>query len=253
MLWLKELQEKMLQDLVSQSTQVPYLVNPERFELYGRGYFFRIFECMTSEYPMIKWMMGEESFQKLCVSYIHEYPTHNYNLNYLGMHLPEFVQRHSNPHFPWLSDLATYENNQTLSHDQARKKPVDIKQFQSTPLDEWENAKFSFQPHMVLQRTEWSFEKLKDAYDHKTVFTADLVNKEPNHFVFYQDDQDTNYITLISAKEFLALELLQKGHSLGEVIEIMHADNIMESIFGWFQQWHALELIINISFETHES
>ena len=70
--------------------------------------------------------------------------------------------------------------------------------------------------------------------------------------MFYQKE-DGSYSTSIDEHEYNTLNLLISGSSLGDVFETIEDENMVQSVFGWFQKWQEKELITNIHFESHES
>ena len=250
MQWLKEVQEKMFQDLVTDA-KVDYLKNSDRLHVYSDGYFFRILEAMTSDFCLCAWTVGEDSFKTLIQKYITQLPRHDYNINYLGKDFPGYLREYIYE-YPWLADLALYEINPLLSQNRAEIEPFDLQTLQNIPLESWETAIFTFQPHLILQKSKWSFQNLHESFRNKVTFSKDLLNRTETNYMFYQN-QTENMVSTLSMSEFRALELLQQANSLGDVISSLEDESAASHLFEWFKDWSRLALITSIHFTSDES
>lgn len=79
-----------------------------------------------------------------------------------------------------------------------------------------------------------------------------MLRLAPTYFVFYQK-QDGSYASAIDADEYKTLTLLMNQSSLGDVISALGNEEMVQSVFAWFQKWQEKEWITNIEFESHES
>jgi len=68
------------------------LASAEKIEIYSRGYFLRLLECMEAEYPALKNLLGEEVFQTFVRVYLIHQPPSSFNLFNLGESLPAFLK-----------------------------------------------------------------------------------------------------------------------------------------------------------------
>ena len=46
------------------------LTSLERLEIYNRQYWFRLLDCLFEDYPGLRYVLGDERFQKLAVAYL---------------------------------------------------------------------------------------------------------------------------------------------------------------------------------------
>lgn len=244
---LKKTQEQMFQDLLHHETP-NYLQNSERLGLYSRGYFLRILDCMKSDFKLLHWVLGEELFKTSVAEYIRKFPLRNYNINFIGENFPAYFEKNPMEEHSYLKSLAEFELNPYYCFNHFHEKPFDMKSLESVPLEAWQNAMFTFQPHLLLQESNWDLELLKEKFKTKASFEKKWIIEKPSYYLFYQKDE----ITFISNKkppEFRTLQLLMSGKTLGEVADELEHEDISSSIFEWFQSWSAQEFIINISFQ----
>jgi hypothetical protein len=64
----------------------------EKIEIYSRGYFLRLLECMDAEYPALKNLLGEELFQTFIRAYLIQQPPISPDLFNLGENLSAFLK-----------------------------------------------------------------------------------------------------------------------------------------------------------------
>lgn len=243
---LKKIQQKMFQDLL-EHIQPDYLENSDRLSLYSKGYFLRILDCMKGDFKIVHWILGEDRFVESIREYIKKFPLYDYNINFLGRYYPQFLKDHS-VNQPYLSDMADFEINPFYCFNHFHEKPLSLESLEGVPIEDWENAVFSFQPHLILQESSWNLQNIKDQFISKKPFSESFIVKNPSHYVFYQKDE-ISFIAEKQRSEFRTLQLLMTGRPLGSVIAELENDEVESSIFQWFQAWNALELITRISFE----
>ena len=253
MSWLKNIQEKMFDDLVMHNNQADYLRDAHRLHVYTNGYYARIASILGSDFELIQWILGKTEFDALVQDFIKQHPSTEYNINNLGGHFSDFLKQHPLIQSkPYLSDLAMYEWN--LGHAQllVRKNPADFAAYQSISLEQWTDARFEFQPNLLLMQTQWAFQELHAFYQQQKPFQPNMLRLAPTYFVFYQK-QDGSYASAIDADEYKTLTLLMNQSSLGDVISALGNEEMVQSVFAWFQKWQEKEWITNIEFESHES
>ena len=67
----------------------------ERLEIYNRQYWFRVLDCLYSDYPVLRVVIGERKFLKLARAYLARDPSDSYTLRNLGNCLEQFLQDES--------------------------------------------------------------------------------------------------------------------------------------------------------------
>lgn len=253
MSWLKNIQETMFEDIVQRRTNAQYLNNADRLDVYGHGYYVRISSAMAADFPITHWALGEESFSGLVRDFITARPSHEYNINSLGKALTDYAPTHSlAQQFEFLPELIQYEWTLRESQHAERTPSADFATLQSLSVDQWLDARFVFQPNLLVMESQWALERLHQAYSHKLSFTHDLVVTKLSYYIFYQK-QDGSYSSTIEKAEYETLILLMKGSSLGDVVETFQEEHEAQSVFGWFQKWQEKELITGVTFESHET
>lgn len=98
------------------SQKLEHLVTPgprlsalERVQIYSDGYFARLIECLTDDYPALSYALGEETFSALARAYIDSHPSRSRSLNAYGELLTTFCRTRSEPWAAFGADLARLE------------------------------------------------------------------------------------------------------------------------------------------------
>lgn len=253
MSWLKKLQEKMFNDLIGQNYNADYLENAPRMQVYTQGYYIRVLSVLGNDFELIQWILGKEKFESLVNDFITIHPSQEYNINNLGKSFSQYIIRHViTQEHPFLPELADYEWSLGYSQMLEKKQPADFSQLQSVSMEKWMDARFEFQPNLLLMQSKWAFQELHKKFSEKKSFSMDMLESKPSYFIFYQKE-DGSYASSIEANEYKTLSLLIEKSSLGDVLETMESEEMVQSVFSWFQKWQEKEWITNVHFESHES
>jgi hypothetical protein len=81
----------------------------ERLDIYHRGYFSRLVECLADDYPGVKFAVGEATFEDLCRQYAAAHPSRGPSLNRFGRAFADFVHRFELPSASFVAELAQLE------------------------------------------------------------------------------------------------------------------------------------------------
>jgi hypothetical protein len=115
----------------------------ERLAIYGDAYRARLVECLADDYPALKYALGDDAFEALCLRYIARHPSRSPNLNAFGRRMAAFC-RGEEP-FPLLfaGDLAALEWAMVEVVHAANAEKLDLAALSALPADRWAEARFS--------------------------------------------------------------------------------------------------------------
>ncbi|MGC4074747.1 MAG: DNA-binding domain-containing protein [Nibricoccus sp.] len=144
-------------DGTSSARAVAKLIKPsatlrpiERVEIYNRMYWFRLLECIATDFPGLRALLGDERFWKLAEAYLRAHPSRSFTLRNLGAKLPRFVAQQSKwtkPHTEAASDLARFEWAQILAFDDVKLAPLTKKKLAGLNP---ETLRLRVQPYLTL-------------------------------------------------------------------------------------------------------
>lgn len=144
-------------DGTSSARAVAKLIKPsatlrpiERVEIYNRMYWFRLLECIATDFPGLRALLGDERFWKLAEAYLRAHPSRSFTLRNLGSKLPRFVARQptwTKPHTAAASDLARFEWAQIVAFDDVKLPPLTKKKLAGLNS---ETLRLRVQPYLTL-------------------------------------------------------------------------------------------------------
>jgi hypothetical protein len=97
------------QNLERLVTPGPQLSAIARVQIYNDGYFARLVECLTDDYPALSYALGEAAFSSLARAYIDEHPSRSRSLNAYGQQMAAFCRTRGEPWSGFAADLARLE------------------------------------------------------------------------------------------------------------------------------------------------
>lgn len=215
-----------------------------RLAIYAGGYRTRIREALAEVYEAVQHIVGARAFTELAAGYAQQYPSHDYNLSFVGRHLPQFLKTHPRTQrLPFLPDVARLEWAVCEAFHAFDQPPIDTTALSSLSLDAWARARLAFQPSVHLVASPWP---IRDLWQVRTqprrAINVDLVNRPQRVLVCRQALQVR--CELLTAREHEVLTALLDGHPLGQVCGALTVSSQGEApVADWFARWGRLELI----------
>jgi hypothetical protein len=118
------------------------MTSSERIGVYHGMYLMRMEEALETDYPVIRYHLGDVAFSHLVEAYVQRYPSRSYTLNRLGDHLPQFfLDEPEWPQAAFLHDLARLELAMTEVFDEQESPVLSAEELEAVPPDAWENAR----------------------------------------------------------------------------------------------------------------
>ena len=144
-------------DGTSSARAVAKLIKPsatlrplERVEIYNRMYWFRLLECIATDFPGLRALLGDGRFWKLAEAYLKAYPSRSFTLRNLGAKLPRFVTaeaKWTKPHAEAAGDLARFEWAQIVAFDDEQLAPLTKKKLATLNP---QTLRLRVQPYLTL-------------------------------------------------------------------------------------------------------
>ncbi len=238
---LTELQssfKSLIQPAVVTPEDTGYLVHAERLGVYAHGYRARIHEALAECFEAVRRVVDKERFWDLSDTYAVHYPSHDYNLNYVGRHLPEFLANHALlGEFPFLKELAAFEWKVWQAFHAFQERSFRKEELARIPLEDWERARIQFQPSVSLVVSEWPvldlWLKRKSKEDLKSFFAKN----EQRILIGRKNDQVR--CERLEEPPYLLLEALLSGKTLGRTLEVLSDLEGSEHlpVAAWFGRW----------------
>lgn len=133
--------------LVTPSKQLSAL---ERLDVYRRGYYARLVECLVDDYPVLQHALGEAAFETLCHAYIAAHPSQSPSLNYFGQHMAEFCRTQPLPSPGFAADLAAIEWAIVLSIHAPTAPTLSTESLAQVPAESWPRVRLLANPSLRI-------------------------------------------------------------------------------------------------------
>jgi hypothetical protein len=243
------------------------LTSVERLEIYNRVYWFRILSSLAEDFPGVRAILGQKSFDRLLVAYLTECPSESFTLRNLGSRLEKWLGEH--PEFAG--------KNRHIALDMVRLEWADIDVFDSAELPRiseadlltlGEDPVFHLQPYLRLlelaypvddllleiRRDEEGGEPESDIASNVVVMESAprrhsklrTVPKPKKVYLAVHRQENEVYFKRLQPEAFALLRALQQGKSLSEAIAEsvnwtqQKVEYITVRVHDWFANWSSL-------------
>lgn len=210
---IKELQQDFCAHLFNYKSkkitnQLPYSNHEAlaRLNIYRNNVFGNFESVLSSIYPAIKRLVGEDYFEKLVLDFCKKYPSRSGNLDNFGKEFPQFLKQIRKQHkLPYLPDTARLELLFHQSYFCKNSKNFDIKKFQKIPSENFFNLTFKLHPSCFLITSKFpifsiwhsnvnkkkpkkiSLQESESAAISKALGQVEIIKLLPEEFIFLQN------------------------------------------------------------------
>ena len=214
------------------------MTSAERVGVYHGMYLMRMEEALETDYPVIRYHLGDHQFSHLVREYVQRYPSTSYTLNRLGDHLPQFfVDQPDWPQAPFLHDLARLELAMTEVFDEHESPILGAEEIETVPPEAWETA--HLRPITALRLLAFKHSVIPNL----VAFHQDRPSPGPRRracwVVLYRRDYSVLRLEL-SRAEYDLLQAIVDGAPLGEALATAAAsksERQQAKVFRWFRTW----------------
>lgn len=224
-----------LQDVVLPSHSMS---SAERIGVYHGMYLMRMEEALGTDYPVIRYHLGEHSFAALVREYVQRYPSTSYTLNRLGDHLPQFLRDRPNwPQAGFLHDLARLELAMTEVFDEEESPVLGVEELEAVPPEAWEAARL--RPIAAFRLLSFRHAVIPSLVAYHEDRPSPNPRRRASWVALYRRDYSVLRLELGRADYDLLCALVE-GTPLGEALATAAASKSprqQAKVFGWFRTW----------------
>src|SRR5215472_3250335 len=247
----------------------------ERLEIYNRQYWLRVLGALEEDFQALRAVVGGRAFAALSVAYLSEHPSRSFTLRNLGSRMVEWLGEH--PEFAGRRhalavDVARIEWAFVEAFDGGEDTPLTLEQIATLDGD----SRLGLQDHVRLLALEYAADVLvialhdREKWREKRQASEAGVRREegdelparfprlrrrPTWVAAHRVDL-TVYYRRLEREEFLTLEAIRAGKTLGEALEAGFGGSRIqearraECVREWFGTWAALGWICAPELET---
>ena len=218
------------------------LTSFERLEIYNRQYWFRLFSSFEEDFPGLKSVVGSRKFQTLMRAYLEAHPSRSFTLRNLGSSLVDWLKenpRYAEPNADSAIAMAALEWAHIEAFDIEGRKPLTADEIATLDGD----SHIALQPYLRLLAAPYAVDDallaVREGSQPSGTQASNAVgihvvrrtrSRRPSQQQIYlavHRHDDTVYYKRLSREDFLLLQALEEGRSLGEAIEAAFADSAM--------------------------
>jgi hypothetical protein len=206
----------------------------ERLEIYNRQYWFRLFSSFEEDFPGLKSVVGSRKFETLMRAYLEAHPSRSFTLRNLGSTLVAWLKQnpqYTKPYTDSAAAMAALEWAHIEAFDNESRTPLTADEIAGLNAD----SHIALQPYLRLLAAPYAVDDallaVRDSAHDSGAQTSNAVGihlvrrarsrrpKQEQIYLAIHRQDDTVYYKRLSREDFLLLEALERGDSLGEAID----------------------------------
>jgi len=165
-------------------TPGPQLSAIERVQIYNDGYFARLVECLTDDYPALSYALGEETFASLARGYIEKQPSRSRSLNAYGQHMAAFCKTRPEPWAAFGADLARLEWALVEVVHEPASESLAPDALAAIPAAAWQTARLLPSPGLRLLGFDYPVNDFFQAF--RDQLSPEMPDRAPTATVIYR-------------------------------------------------------------------
>ena len=213
----------------------------ERLGIYVAAYRLRLLEALTTDFPGLHTLTGDDEFDRLGRAYIDACPSHHFSLRWYGQGVAEFLRR-TPPYaaHPVLAEMAEFEWAMSLAFDAADSPVITFEDMAALPPAAW--AELRLLPHASVRRInlQWNVPALWKSVQAEQTPDTPVPAEHPVGWVLWRQALNT-YFRSLTVDEAWAIDALLAGEDfpglcagLGEWID---PENAPAHAAGMLKRW----------------
>jgi len=214
------------------------MTSAERVGVYHGMYLMRMEEALETDYPVIRYHVGDHQFSHLVREYVDRYPSTSYTLNRLGDHLPQFFLHEPQwPQAEFLHDLARLELAMTEVFDEEESPILGAEELEAIPPDEWEETQL--RPISAFRLLAFKHAVVPNLVAYHKDRPSPSPRRRASWVALYRRDYSVLRLEL-SRAEYDLLSAIVDGAPLGEALTTAAASKSprqQAKVFRWFRTW----------------
>jgi hypothetical protein len=201
-------------------------------------YLMRMDEALETDFPVIRYHLGDYQFTHLVRAYVQRYPSTSYTLNRLGDHVPQFfLDEPEWPEAAFLHDLARLELAMTEVFDEEETPFLGTAELESVDLEAWEEARLT--PIAAFRLLAFKHAVIPNLIAYHEDRPSPKPRRRATFVALYRRDYSVLRLELSRAEHDL-LRLIVDGAPLGEALANATASKSPKQqakVFRWFRAW----------------
>jgi hypothetical protein len=225
---LSELQRELQRDLLGHESLIagaivdsPPLPVQARLDIYRKAYRARLIEALDEVYPVVHWLLGDESFESLGLLFVESHPSGHRSVRWYGRELADFLGCTAPfAEQPVLSEVARLEWTLSEVFDAADAAVLDRATLQALDPGRWATLSFAFHPSLRRLTLAWNAVALWQAGSAREDCPAPERSPEAVQWLFWRRNFK-NYFRSLDPIERAAFDAAVAGRTFTEICEAL--------------------------------
>ena len=204
-------------------------------------------QALSNAFPVLLQLVGDEFFEQLARAFGKAYPSQSGDLNFFGAELPTFLAQDARvADYPYFADVAALEWLVHRAYYAQDAQVLALPDFLAAVGEGLQEARLQWNPAAALHSSPWGTVSIWHAHQQSPVDSDAIELRAASYGLVTRKDWFVHLITLEKA-DFLALEALKRGESLGSALEIALDENPDFNIPQQLNNWFAAHLFCGIN------
>lgn len=249
---LKQLQSIFLQSLLEPNLDLIHEIDGAKSEklahlaIYQDGYFYRLYNALVNNFPLLASIMDEDEFSELITAYIRNFPSHCHGLQFFGQHLPGFICQYSlGRKSPYLAEVAALDLALLTVSIAVNQESVKLELLSKLSEDQLVQLKIQLAAHVTSLEFDYNIIELWHSSQLNLLEPVKLGLKQ--RVLFWRKGLINQFRIVDNELEQQALQFVQTGTNFNSFCEYLSVElNANEEQIGLIlQQWIVNELLID--------
>lgn len=186
-----------------------------RLGVYHEGYFLRLLDVLSRDFPAVKKLLGTEKFEELGCAYIRQSPSTYFSVRYVGAQFAQFLA--DTPDLdPTLAEMAQFEWALENVIDAKDAPAVTFEEMTTITPENWSILKFKIHPSLSLLPLHYPTPPLWQHILQNTEKPDMQRAKKPVHWLIWRFDRKS-FFRPLDANQLFMIRSIQKGKTFSDV------------------------------------
>lgn len=186
-----------------------------RLAVYHEGYFLRLLGGLSRDFPAVKKLLGEDTFEELGCAYIRRFPSTHFSVRYLGQHFAQFLA--DSPGIdPTVPEMAAFEWALESVIDAKDAPALTFEEMTTITPENWSILKFKTHPSLKIIPLHYPTPTLWQHLLHAAEKPAIHRQKRPVHWLIWRFNCKS-YFRSLDANQLFMMRNIQKGKTFSDV------------------------------------
>lgn len=212
-----------------------------RLGVYQIGYFLRLFEALSKDFPIVKKLAGEEVFEQLVYDYLCDYPSTYFSLRYVGQHFAQFLSDlPSSSADPVWAEMATFEWSLVNVIDAKDAPQLTFEEMAAIKPESWGDLRLVTHPSVEIYPFFYEVPRLWQDLVQNGEKSVKQREKKPTYWLIWRFNRQT-YFAPINENQFWMIRAIQAGSTFSEVCaglcEHLGEDKVVPFVAETLRTW----------------